>query len=128
MTAPREPNSRLRETIAATGRTYEALAKDVRRVAAENGELLQTNKSAISHWVSGTRLPTGQSGQYLAEALSRRVGRTVTLVEIGLRDAEAPAPPGDDPVVAATDLGRADVDRQRFLAVAAFTTAGVAMP
>ncbi|MEU3755098.1 tetratricopeptide repeat protein [Streptomyces olivoreticuli] len=128
MAAQRAPDSRLRETIDATGCTYEALAKDVRRIAAENGEIIQTNKSAISHWVNGTRRPTGQTGQYLAEALSRRTGRTITQSEIGLRAPEAGTPDEPDPVVAITDLGRADVERHRFLAVAAFTTAGVAMP
>lgn len=127
MAAQRIPDSRLRETVGAIGCTYEALAKDVRRIAAENGEVLQTNKSAISHWANGTRRPTGRTGQYLAEALSRRAGRTVTPAELGLQDpASAVAEP--DPVLAATDLGRADVERRRFLAVAAFTTAGVAMP
>lgn len=127
LAAPREPNSRLRETIESVGCTFEALAKDVRRVAAENGELLQTNKSAISHWVSGARQPTGRTGQYLAEALTRRLHRTITQVEIGLA---APETTDDepDPVLAATSLGRADVERRRFLAIAAFTTAGVAMP
>ncbi|MEU2577194.1 hypothetical protein ACIP3B_33355 [Streptomyces anulatus] len=42
MAAPREPNARLRETIEAIGCTYEALAKDVRRIAAENGEIVNT--------------------------------------------------------------------------------------
>lgn len=120
-------NLQLRETIAAVGCTYEALAKDVRRIAAENGEMLQTNKSAVSHWVGGVR-PTGQAGQYLAEALSRRAARPVTLTEIGLREATESIPSDIDPVVTATDLGRADVERRRFLAVAAFTSAGVAMP
>ncbi|MFE1770575.1 tetratricopeptide repeat protein [Streptomyces sp. NPDC059008] len=130
MAAQREPNSRLRDTIEAAGCTYEALAKGVRRVAAENGEILQTNKSAISHWVNGTRQPTGRAGQYLAEVLSRRAGRTITQTEIGLRPAEAhdSTKMDPDPVLTATDLGRADVERRRFLALAAFTTAGVAMP
>lgn len=127
MAAPREPNVRLREAIAAAGCTYEALAKDIRRVAAENGDILQTNKSAVSHWVNGAE-PTGRTGQYIAEALARRAGRIITPAQIGLRQAEDPAPVGADPVVAATDLGRADVERRRFLAIAAFTTAGVAMP
>ncbi|MEU3374453.1 tetratricopeptide repeat protein [Streptomyces sp. NPDC006660] len=128
MAAQRAPNSRLRVTIDATGCTYEALAKDVRRIAAENGEVIQTNKSAISHWVNGVRQPIGRTGQYLAEALTRRSGRTITQTEIGLRAPEADAPDEPDPVLAITDLGRADVERHRFLAVAAFTTAGVAMP
>ncbi|GAA4138389.1 Tat pathway signal protein [Streptomyces tunisiensis] len=126
--APRGPNSRLRDVIEAIGCTYEALAKDIRRIAAENGEILQTNKSAVSHWANGTRRPTGRTGQYLAEALSRRAGRTITLAEIGLHTPEAAVAEERDPVLAATDLGRADVERRRFLAVAAFTTAGVAMP
>jgi hypothetical protein len=128
VTAQREPNSRLRDTIDAVGCTYEALAKDIRRVAAENGEILQTNKSAVSHWVNGTRRPTGRTGQHLAEALSRRAGRTITQAEIGLLAPEPTPTDEPDPVLAATDLGRADVERRRFLAVAAFTTAGVAMP
>ncbi|MEU1624186.1 tetratricopeptide repeat protein [Streptomyces sp. NPDC020096] len=127
MAASKEPNVRLRETIAAVRCTYEALAKDVRRIASENGEILQTNKSAVSHWVGGAE-PTGQTGQYIAEALSRRAGRIVTPAEIGLRSGDHPVPLDADPVVTATDLGRADVERRRFLAIAAFTTAGVAMP
>lgn len=123
----KEPNVRLRETIAAVGGTYEALARDVRRIAAENGEILQTNKSAVAHWVNGAQ-PTGQAGRYLAEALSRRADRTVTLTEIGMRDDAEDMPLDVDPVVTATALGRADVDRRRFLAIAAFTSAGVAMP
>lgn len=128
MAAFDRPDGPLREVIDAVGCTYEALARDVRRIAAENGEVLNTNKSAVSHWVSGTRRPAGQTGDYLAEALSRRAGRTVTPVELGLRDRVATVSAASDPVVWATDLGRADVERRHFLAVAAFTTAGVAMP
>ncbi|MFH8991153.1 tetratricopeptide repeat protein [Streptomyces sp. NPDC017940] len=124
----RVPNLRLREVTDAIGCTYETLARDVRRIAAENGEILQTNKSAISHWVNGTRAPSGRVGQYLAEALSRRSERTITRAEIGLQAADDDAPAESDPVLAVTDLGRADVERRRFLSIAAFTTAGVAMP
>ncbi|MFD4833664.1 tetratricopeptide repeat protein [Streptomyces uncialis] len=128
MTTPRSPNSLLREVIEEVGCTYDALARDVRRVAAENGEILQTNKSAISHWVNGTRTPSGRVGQYLAEALSRRAGRVITRTAIGLQAGEVETPAETDPVLAVIDLGRADVERRRFLTIAAFTTAGVAMP
>ncbi|MFI1965515.1 tetratricopeptide repeat protein [Streptomyces pathocidini] len=123
----REPNGRLRDAIAATGWTYEALARAVRRVAAENGEVLRTNKSAVAHWVDGAR-PSGRAGQYLAEALSRRSNRWITLTEIGLPSSEDLLSLGDDPVASVTDLGRADVERRRFLSTAAFTAAAVAMP
>lgn len=128
MAAPKSPNSRLLDVIEAIGCTYEALAKDIRRIAAENGEILQTNKSAVSHWVNGIRRPTGRTGQYLVEALSRRADRTITQAEIGLRAPDSATTDEVDPVLAATDLGRADVERHRFLAVATFTASGVAMP
>lgn len=118
----------VRSTAHSWSRSVKTLARDVRRIAAENGEILQTNKSAISHWVNGTRAPSGRVGQYLAEALSRRAGRTITQTEIGLQTSDDEAPAESDPVLAATDLGRADVEHRRFLAIAAFTTAGVAMP
>ncbi len=127
MTVRRQPNSRLRDAIAATGWTYEALAGAVRRVAAENGEVLQTNKSAVAHWVDGAR-PSGLAGQYLAEALSRRAGRVVSTDEIGLAPGEQLVGTAEDPVATAIELGRADVDRRHALAGAAFTVAGVAMP
>lgn len=128
MTARREPNTRLREAIQAAGLTYEALAHAVRKVAAENGEILQTNKSAIAHWVNGAR-PSGRVGQYIAEALSRKTGRRITLTEIGLASSDEDASPlGSDPVAAAAGLGRADVERRRFLAAATYTASHVAMP
>ena len=127
MTTRREPNHLLREAISGVGWTYEALAHSVRRIGAENGETLLTNKSAVSHWVSGAQ-PTGQVGHYITEALSRRTGRVITLAELGFASPEESLSASADPVEAATNLGRADVERRSFLAVAAFTTAGVAMP
>lgn len=127
MATRRQPNSQLRDTITSTGWTYDAVARAVRRVAAENGELLRTNKSAVAHWVEGSQ-PSGRTGQYLAEALSRRVGRAVTASEIGLRGSEGISVADGDPVVATSELGRTDLDRRQLLAVAAFTAAGVAMP
>ncbi len=98
----------------------------VRRVAAENGEVLRTNKSAVAHWVEGA-CPSGRSGRYVAEALSRRAGRVVSMAEIGLDPGELVAVV-EDPVAAVIELGRADVDRRLLLIASTFTVAGVAMP
>ncbi|MGH3627015.1 MAG: hypothetical protein ACRDRL_06185, partial [Sciscionella sp.] len=127
MAQQKQPNTRLKDTITETRWTYEAMASAVRRVAAENGEILRTNKSNVAHWVGGSQ-PAGRVGQYLAEALSRRARRPVTTTEIGLGVDDDPQPVGDDPVNAATTLGRADTERRRFLSAAAFTAAAVAMP
>ena len=123
----KQPNDRLREAIVETRWTYEGVASAVRRVAAENGEIVRTNKSAVAHWVDGTR-PSGQVGQYLAEALSRRARRSVTLAEIGLAVAGGTSAIGADPVEAVAGLGRADTERRGYLRAAAFTAGSVAMP
>ncbi|WP_233361712.1 hypothetical protein [Streptomyces sp. GMR22] len=79
----RTPNHQLRDLVAESGLTYEALAKQVRAVAAECGATLRTNKSTIEHWISGV-VPAGDTGRYLAVALSRRLGRLLTLHDLGL--------------------------------------------
>jgi tetratricopeptide (TPR) repeat protein len=127
MATQKQPNDRLRDAIAETQWTYEAVASAVRRVAAENGEILRTNKSAVAHWVEGTR-PSGRVGQYLAEALSRRAKRPLTLAEIGLGRDEPEHGADADPIESAAALGRADTDRRAFLSAAAFTAASIALP
>jgi hypothetical protein len=122
----RQPNIRLREAIAAAGCTYDALARDVRQVARENGEVLATNKSAVSHWASGAE-PADRTVLYLAEALSRRAGRLISPADLGLPDTGREVQPRD-PVAAAAELGRADAEHPRYLTAAVFTVTGVAMP
>ncbi|MFI1063890.1 Tat pathway signal protein [Streptomyces spororaveus] len=132
MTSERTPNEALAQVIALTGMTNHALAQAVQRVAAENGDELQTNKSTVTHWVRYGVKPSGSAGRYLAEALSRRLGRTVTLGEIGLIE-----PTHDlldwrtDTLSALADLGRidtVDMDRRRALGTAAYSLAGLALP
>ncbi|MEZ0070585.1 tetratricopeptide (TPR) repeat protein [Streptacidiphilus sp. MAP12-20] len=127
MATRKEPNHRFKDAISADGWTYESLARAVQRVAAENGETLLTNKSAVAHWVRGAE-PKGQAGQYIAEAMSRKARRRIILAELGFAEPEESLAASADPVETAANLGRADVERRTFLAVAAFTTAGVAMP
>ena len=127
MSQHRQPNERLREVIAESGLGYDAVARAVRRVAAENGDVLRTNKSAVAHWVAGTE-PSERTAAYLAEALARRCGRQVTHAQIGLREVGGPALVGDEPISTAGILGRADIEHRQHLAVAAYTSADIAMP
>lgn len=128
---PRSPNVELRKVISSAGITYDALASSVRVAAAECGEVLRTNRSAIAHWVAGTR-PTGATARYLAEALSRHCGRVVSLQAIGLAQEHAVSEQDlhTDTLVALNELGRIDLDmeRRRALTTAAYSVAGVAMP
>lgn len=129
----RLPNVRLRDTVAEAGWTYAALAHAVRQVAAEAGELLRTNKSAVDHWIAGT-MPSGNTGRYLTIALSRRLGRTLTPQDLGL-----PAPAGwendgiglsigQDPLDTLVPIWRGDLDRRRFLSGAAYSVAAAVLP
>ncbi|MBL7490885.1 hypothetical protein I6A60_10620 [Frankia sp. AgB1.9] len=103
------------------------MARAVVRVAAENGEALRTNKSAVAHWVAGVA-PVERTALYLAEALSRRTGRPVTLTELGLAESSEPRLAGAQPIETATLLGRADVEHRSYLAAAVYTASDVAMP
>ncbi len=129
----REPNERLAQVIAETGLTYEAVAHAVRAVAAENGEILSTNKSAVSHWTKGVQ-PSGQASVYVAEALSRHVRRVLTPADLGLtsvssrEDVDLGLVIGPDPVGTLTHMWRADLDRRRFLAASAYSVAASVMP
>ncbi|WP_330335456.1 tetratricopeptide repeat protein (plasmid) [Streptomyces sp. NBC_00536] len=127
MTERRDPNTALADVIAEAGCTYEALARAIRTVAAEAGEELHTSRSAVHSWVAGGT-PSGRTRSYIAEALTRRVKRKVTLSEIGLGCAGIGEALGADPLASATDLGRFVMLRRRNFLNAAFATAAVGLP
>ncbi|WP_144127167.1 hypothetical protein [Catellatospora sichuanensis] len=118
--------------IAQSGVSYEALARSVCHIAAENGDhSLRADKSSVAHWVAGTR-PQPRTAGYLAEALSRRLARPLTAADLGLRSGDEPiydpaALPGD-PVAAVAQLGRADVDRRMLISGAAYSVAALVLP
>lgn len=130
----RPANRRLRDLVAESGLTYQALASAVRAVAAENGVALRTNKSAVEHWISGST-PRADTGRYLAAALSRRLGRLLSPRDLGLA---ADDEPGDDALIGLTLAGdpfetlesiwRVELDRRRFLLHSAYSVAAAALP
>ncbi|WP_435598405.1 Tat pathway signal protein [Streptomyces anulatus] len=130
-------NEALAARIAEAGWTQPKAAAAVRRVAEEVGarELAAVSRSNISMWILGTR-PSGQAPHILCETLTRKLGRPVTLTDIGL-----PGTPGKDPtggrdwdadtLTALTELGRDDLDmlhRRQVLADTAYSVAGLAIP
>ncbi|MGW1090192.1 hypothetical protein ACWD4L_28775 [Streptomyces sp. NPDC002596] len=125
----RTPNQLLRDLVAESGLTYEALARAVRAVAAECGAALQTNKSAVEHWLAGAT-PRGDTRRYLAVALSRRLGRLLTSADLGLPTAAGEADNdsiglslGGDPLDALLPMWRYELDRRRFLTSSAYSVA-----
>ena len=126
-------NEALHEALREAGMTYEQLAAGVRIVAAESGDSLRTNKSAVSHWIRGM-VPAPATVGYIAEALSRRLGRAVQPHDVGFgADEDRPqaalgAHLGPDPVDMLRRLGDADIQRRTLLANAAYSVAAAALP
>jgi tetratricopeptide (TPR) repeat protein len=127
-------NARLAALIAEAGWSHTQTAAAFTRVAGESGadELLGVGRSHVSHWVAGSR-PSGRSPSILREALSRRLGRLVTLSEAGLADDPSPGQALNwdaDTLTALADLGRANVDaeRRRVLSCAAYSVATLTPP
>lgn len=125
-------NDRLRTLIRDAHMTYADLARAVRRAAAEIGVVRRTNSSAVAHWVAGT-MPDEQTVPLLAEVLSRRLGRQVTPLDMGMQprvDAgqELGLSLETDPVESLAQLARADLGRRAFLANAAYSVAAAALP
>ncbi|MFG3429464.1 Tat pathway signal protein [Streptomyces californicus] len=130
-------NEALAARIAEAGWTQPKAAAAVRRVAEETGarELTAVSRSHISMWLTGTR-PSGQAPHILCETLTRKLGRPITLTDIGLSaDRRGESTDGTDwdadTLTALTELGRDDLDmlhRRQVLADAAYSVAGLAVP
>ncbi|MFJ4700616.1 Tat pathway signal protein [Streptomyces sp. NPDC088768] len=106
-------------------RAFVAVAREQNRT-----ELYATGQAHISFWIRGGR-PRGRAPHILAETLTRKLRRTVTVAELGYASAgPAPGTPlwGADPVAALTDLGGDAVDRRTFLKDSAFSGAALVVP
>ncbi|WP_322779793.1 hypothetical protein [Frankia sp. Cas4] len=136
-TRPRRTNARLAAVISESGLSREQVARAFVRVAIENGatDLAGIGRSHVTHWVGGSR-PSGSAPVILCEALSRCLGRTVTLEEIGLTAAGDAAVPGTgwdtDTLTALADLGRHErdmtVNRREALGTATYQLAALTLP
>ncbi|MFJ2400405.1 Tat pathway signal protein [Streptomyces xanthochromogenes] len=131
----RTRNAALAAVLAETGWSQTQAANAFVRVAAECGarDLAGISRSHISMWVLGTR-PSGQAPHILCETLSRRLGRRLTLADIGLTGPTGHPEGGPDwsvdPLSLLADLGSDDLDMQRrkMLAATAYSVAGLALP
>lgn len=79
----RTPNQRLRALLREAGWSGARLAREVNALAAEHRRSLHYDRSAVSHWLAGTQ-PRAPAPQFVAEALSRRLGRRIDVQDTGL--------------------------------------------
>jgi tetratricopeptide (TPR) repeat protein len=105
-------NEALRALIEEANWTNHNFASSVNRVAAETGVVLHYDRTAVSHWLSGS-CPRPSVRAIIAEALSRRLRRPVLVSDTGLGDTcgvPLPSVGGVTGVVAVLQLAKADLD------------------
>jgi tetratricopeptide (TPR) repeat protein len=112
--AEREPNEGLGRLLREADWTLGQLATAINRAGDEAGLSVRTDKTNVSHWLSGT-MPREKVRPLILEALSRRLGRQVTHAEAGLLAPKTKAKTEDHPstVEGLVHLGRQDMDPSR---------------
>ncbi|MCE7000811.1 hypothetical protein LZG04_39245 [Saccharothrix sp. S26] len=113
--AKRGVNERLQAVMHEAGCSNTGLARRVNVCGAEQGLNLRYDKTSVSRWLRGQQ-PRGRTPAVIAQALGRKLGRVVTVDEIGLAPEPGTAPTAGlryEPVLEvalreARDLWRAD--------------------
>ncbi|GAA2602442.1 hypothetical protein [Streptomyces axinellae] len=83
----RPPNRALRALLEETEWTQAAFAHAITRLGVEIGIHLRYDRTSVAHWLRGSR-PDPRVQHLMAEALSRRLGRRVTVSELGMRSTQ----------------------------------------
>jgi tetratricopeptide (TPR) repeat protein len=120
-----ESNHRLALLMREAALSNKALARAVRAASMRRGEPVSCDHTSVSRWLNGMQ-PRGQTARSIADALSAKLGRTLTLADIGLSNVEDldpnvgtvyPDEPGHA-INVLTGLWRADLDEVRAIASA----------
>ncbi|RKT20197.1 hypothetical protein BX285_4679 [Streptomyces sp. 1114.5] len=90
MAPRREPNHRLARLIEDSKASNAALAHRVNELAARAGVNRAYTHTSIRNWTVRAMVPDAPAPALLALALSERLGRTVSLEEMGMADTPAP--------------------------------------
>ncbi|MFB4280546.1 hypothetical protein ACBJ59_35015 [Nonomuraea sp. MTCD27] len=123
-------NGALAALIEEAGWTHAATAQHVNAVAAETGERIHYDRSAVGHWLTGT-VPRPEAIRAAVEAFRRRLARPeLSPTHLGWPD-PGTAPPADDPwrgdpVARLATLGEDDLlNRRTVLTAGTFTLAAL---
>ena len=83
MSSHRAPNHLLAAVIAEAGVSNKGLAARVRALAHRDGFLISPDHVSVRRWLDGS-MPRSRTSQYVALALSAKLGRQVTITNLGL--------------------------------------------
>ena len=81
----REPNRLLAQVMAEAGVSNKGLAARVRELARRDGHQISSDHVSVRRWLDG-RVPRGRTPEYIARALSIKIGRRVTPADLGFSD------------------------------------------
>ncbi|MDI5971808.1 transcriptional regulator [Streptomyces sp. SL13] len=131
----RQPNERLQALIQEAGCSNAGLARRVNMCGAEHSVDLRYDKTSVARWLRGQQ-PRGRAASVIAEALGRKLGRAVTVDEIGMADGKGLAsgvglqfaPTVHAAVEQACELWRGDVGRREFLTGSAVASSALVEP
>ncbi|MET8680062.1 transcriptional regulator [Streptomyces sp. NPDC004647] len=131
----RQPNERLQTLIQEAACSNAGLARRVNMCGAEHGLDLRYDKTSVARWLRGQQ-PRGRAPAIIAEALGRKLGRTVTIDEIGMangRNLASGVGLQFSPTVAGAieqvcELWRSDVGRRDFLGASTVAASALVEP
>ena len=131
----RQPNDRLGALIREASCSHAGLARRVNLVGAEHGLDLRYDKTSVARWLRGQQ-PRGKAPEAIAEALGRKLGRTVSVDDIGMARGNGSGASaglhfaGSLPaaVEAACELWRGDVGQRDFLGSRAVAASALVEP
>ncbi|AEW95735.1 MULTISPECIES: hypothetical protein [Streptomycetaceae] len=130
----KEPNTDLAQALQRSGLSNKELARRIKAAAQAWGEPhVNPNATAVRRWLDGQE-PRPPVPDILADVFSAHFGYRVTTYDLGLgrsRSADRSLVYNTSYAVtveAVADLGRADVDRRKFLAAAPFAAVAAVGP
>lgn len=132
---PKQPNKELSRLIAASGASHKALAHRINQLAQQAGLDRQYTHTSVANWAERGMTPRPPVPSLIAAAVGERLGRPVSLAEIGMDRPDKPdaamgldfARDPSDAIRVATDFWshvhrRALLGTSTTFAVSAFTT------